>query len=75
MLAKKLADYTLDLAAEKIIALDAVQEFCRDFVDSLPLDLDLTLVDGEVFNNTVIRKAFVKELKKAGAMVWEITRA
>ena len=75
MITEELAEQCLNLAAEKLIAIDAVEEFCRDFVKSMPLDEDLVLVEGEVFSNDVIREAFVNELKKNDIVVWEISRA
>ena len=75
MIAQELSDSTMNHAAKKIIALGIVQEFCRDFVQSLPLDEDLILVEGEVFTNDVIRKACIDEMEKAGAVVWEMSKA
>ena len=75
MIVNELNDNTMNKASAKIIALDAVQEFCRDFVHSLPMDEDMILVEGEVFCNDVIRKTCINEMKNAGAVVWEMSLA
>lgn len=60
--------------AGKLKELDAVDEFCRDFIAALPLDEDLTIVEGEVFAHDFVFERLVFFLKKNGAIVWEIAR-
>ena len=65
----------LNHLAAKLERLGAVEEFCRDFVASLPLERDLLFIEGEVFRHEHIYAALCAELKRAGAVIWRIERS
>ena len=75
MIRSTLDGLSLNTAAPKIVKIRAVEEFCRDFVDSLPWHEDLFFVEGEIFRHDVFYEELVKQLKGRKCIVWDITRA
>ena len=67
--------FCLNWARELINMTDSVEEFCREYADSLPLDGDVCFVEGDIFSDENIFQHFVKELESRNIVVWDVSRA
>lgn len=74
MLAAEINYLNMQKIPQRIKDLDAVDEFCNDFIATLPLDEPLVIVEGEVFAHDFIFERFPFFLKKNNAIVWDISR-
>lgn len=61
----------------KLRKMGAVQEFCRDFIASLPLDAkaDCLCIEGEIFRHNDIFATLCAELERLGMEVWGTEKA
>ncbi|MBH1965667.1 MAG: methyltransferase domain-containing protein [Comamonadaceae bacterium] len=73
---KKLQHTHLDSAVEmasKIIELGLVKDFCALMVQELPLDLELTVVEGQALSDPDVRRELMDLLRHRGVSAWELT--
>lgn len=75
LLSEGLERHALHEAPRRIIALDVVEEFCREFADCLPVDEPLFFVEGQIFSYKMFFDALKSELERRGVVVWDVTRS
>ncbi|MDL2266990.1 methyltransferase domain-containing protein [Desulfovibrio sp. OttesenSCG-928-G15] len=72
---KELDGNSLHKAGRLLISNKLVNDFCKEFTASLPLDEPLVCVEGEVFAYAAIFERLTTELQNAGAVAWDVTPA